>query len=302
MRRVYIAADGGGTKLELGAVAANGELIASVRQPGGINPRTSGKETAREVMEAAKKKLEERTGGFEALYCAGFFMHCTDGFSELFGCEAAEIDEGTLGLYAAGIYGDGVVILSGTGADAYIIKDGKKLDIMGGYGAILGDEGSGFAIGRAAIRAAIAEYEGRGEKTRLTELLRRKYPADSFRASVYGVYGTPQTQKNVADFCIEWENAADEGDAAAIGIFKDAALDLAELAVAGYGKYGLDKTTPYTFSGGVIRHDLTRRKPLMAPYIIQYLSERGINCYVPPKLTPLEAAAEWIRRNVIISK
>ena len=95
------------------------------------------------------------------------------------------------------------------------------------------------------------------------------------------------------------EKAADEGDKIAVDIFRDAAYSLAACAEAGYNKYGLDKNTPYTFSGGVILHDIKREKPLMLPYITEYLSERGITNRVMPKTTPLLAAAEWIRRNVI---
>lgn len=299
MRKIYIAADGGGTKLELAAVARGGEVLCTVRQPGGVNPRTSDKETVKKVIEEAKNKLTDAVGGFDAQFCAGYFMHNTALFSEIFGCEAVEVDEGTLGLYAAGIYGDGVLILSGTGADAYIIKDGKTLDIMGGYGPLLGDEGSGFSIGRDAINAAIADYEGTGEKTLLSELLRKKYPSDTFRGSVYGVYQTPQAQKNIADFCYECEQAADTGDKAAINIFKTAACALAAYAETGYNKFNLDKNTPYTFSGGVILHDIKRQTPLMLPHLTEYLTLRGITNQIMPKTTPILAAAEWIKRNII---
>jgi len=299
MRKIYIAADGGGTKLELAAVSDHGEVLCTVHQPGGVNPRTSDKDTVKKVIEKAKSKLTDAVGGFDALYCAGYFMHNTALFSEIFSCEAVEVDEGTLGLYAAGIYGDGVLILSGTGADAHIIKDGKTLDIMGGYGPLLGDEGSGFAIGRDAINAAIADYEGYGEKTLLTQLLRKKYPSDTFRGSVYGVYQTPQAQKNIADFCYECEQAADTGDEIAKMIFKNSGYSLATTAETGYDKFNLDKNTPYTFSGGVILHDIKRQNPLMLPYITEYLTLRGITNQIMPKTTPLLAAAEWIKRNVI---
>ena len=299
MRQIYIAADGGGTKLELGAVSSQGELITTVRVDGGINKKTSDEKTVENNIVSAFEKLKEQTGGFEALGCAGFFMYNTEIFSRAAGCEAISLDEGTLGLYAAGIYGDGVLILSGTGADAYVIKDGKTLDIIGGYGPLLGDEGSGFAIGRDAIKAVIAEYEGTGEKTLLTELLRQKYPSDTFRGSVYGIYKTPQTQKNIADFCYECEQAADKGDKIAINIFKTAAYALAAYAETGYNKFGLDKTTPYAFSGGVILHDIKRDNPLMLPHITEYLSFRGIKNQVTPKTTPVLAAVEWIKRNII---
>lgn len=299
MRRIYIAADGGGTKLELGAVSSNGEIITTVFVNGGINKKTADNITIEKTVRSGFDALKAEVGEFTVLGCAGFFMHNTDVFSRVSGCEAVEVDEGTLGLYAADIYGDGVLILSGTGADAFIIKDGAVLDIIGGYGAFLGDAGSGFAIGRAGINAAIASYEKRGEKTLLEEYLTKKYPAQTFRKSVYGIYESPQPSREIADFCKECEKAADEGDKTALVIFKEAAEDLASFALAGYSKYGLDKNTPYTFSGGVIKHDISRKKPLMLPYILETLKSNGITDYVPPKGTPLHGAVKWIKRNLI---
>ena len=299
MKRIYIAADGGGTKLELGAASEDGQTISTVRIDKGINKNTADVKTIESTVRAGYEALKSRIGEFTVLGCAGYFMHNTDVFSRIFDCEAKEIDEGTLGLYAAGIYGDGVLILSGTGADAYIIKDNATLDIIGGYGAFLGDPGSGFAIGRAGINAAIADYEGRGEKTLLTVYLREKYPSDSFRTSVYGIYKTGQPSKNIADFCLQCEKAADEGDAMAKEIFKKAAYDLAGFALAGYEKHGLDKNTPYTFAGGVIKHDISRQYPLMLPYILDTLKSEGIENYIPPKDSPLQGAIKWIGRNLI---
>lgn len=295
MRKIYIASDGGGTKLELGAVSAEGRILTTVRVDGGINKKTADDADIEKTVRAGFDALEKELGEFTALGCAGYFMHNTDVFSRVFGCEAKEVDEGTLGLYAAGIYGDGVLILSGTGADTYIVRDGETLDIIGGYGAFLGDPGSGFAIGRAAVNAAAADYEGRGEKTLLTRYLTEKYPADTFRGSVYGIYKSGQTSRNIADFCRECEKAADEGDKIAINIFKEAADDLASFALAGYKKHGLDRSTPFSFAGGVIKHDISRKKPLMLPHILSALGSAGITNYIPPKTTPVLAAAEWIK-------
>ena len=300
MRQIYIAADGGGTKLELGAVSADGELLCSVRVGKGINRTTTDERSAADTVREAFRLLSERTGGAKVIGCAGYFMHNTDIFGSVLGCKAVETDEGTLGLYAAGIYGDGVLMLSGTGADAYIIKNEKVLDIIGGYGAFLGDPGSGFAIGKDALNAAIADHEGRGEKTLLTRLLREKYPSDTFRGSLYGIYREGQVSRNIASFCMECERAADEGDAVARNIFRKAALDLAGHAVTGYTKYGLDKKTPYSFAGGVIKHDIERKEHLMLPYITDLLEAEGITERRLPVTTPLCGAAEWIKRHLSV--
>ncbi|MBP5208857.1 MAG: hypothetical protein J6330_10430 [Clostridia bacterium] len=297
-RKIYIAADGGGTKLELGAVGADGGLLGRVRAEGGINRKTSDEASIEKTVTAALTALEAAVGPFEPLGIAGYLMHNDGIFARLAACPVKEVDEGTLGLYAAGIYGDGVLILSGTGADAYIIKDGG-FHIVGGYGAILGDPGSGFAIGRAGINAAIAYAEGRGGPTSLLRLLREKYPSDSLRGSVYGIYASPQTARNVAAFCLQCETAADEGDEAARAIFTQAGHDLSSFALAGMRLYDMPADTPFTFAGGVLLHDLGRAEPLICGALFSDLRAAGVTNFSPPDGTPLDGAVRWIERNLI---
>ena len=298
MREVYIAFDGGGTKLAAAALSAHGEVLAQTVIKSGVNKRTASENQIRSAVLSALEALGRSAGEFRVLHSAGFFMHSDSIFEELTGADVTELDEGTLGLLSAGIDGDGVVIISGTGADAYFVRDGKTVEIIGGYGAFLGDGGSGFAIGRDAINAAARSYEGRGEKTLLEDMLRQKYPAGTFRKSLYGIYSTEYTVGAVASFCMECEKAADQGDAAALRIFKDAAKELYSYAAAGYKKLGFDKKTPYTFAGGVIMHDISRDKPLMEPYIVSALAGDGITNYVKPNDPPICGAIKWIRKNL----
>jgi N-acetylglucosamine kinase-like BadF-type ATPase len=298
MRDVYLAFDGGGTKLAAAALSAHGETLAVTAVKGGVNKKTASETQIRATVRSAIETLRQSAGEFRVLHSAGFFMHNDGIIEELTGSGVTELDEGLLGLLAAGIEGDGVVIISGTGADAYFVRDGKTVEIIGGYGAFLGDGGSGFAIGRDAINAAARSYEGRGEKTLLEDMLREKYPAESFRKSLYGIYSTEYTVGSIANFCIECEKAADKGDKIAVGIFQDAAKELYSYAAAGYKKLGFEKSTPYTFAGGVIMHDISRDKPLMEPYIVKALSADGITNYVKPAGQPISGAVKWIRKNL----
>ncbi len=65
----------------------------------------------------------------------------------------------------------GVVIISGTGSIAYGRNRRNEGARAGGWGHVLGDEGSGFWIGRAAMRAVLREADRRGPRTALTPLL-----------------------------------------------------------------------------------------------------------------------------------
>ncbi|WP_307796634.1 N-acetylglucosamine kinase [Actinomadura barringtoniae] len=67
----------------------------------------------------------------------------------------------------------GIVVFSGTGAGAAVISDGAIVQRADGYGWLVGDEGSAVWLGREAVRAALAAYDGRGSPTLLTESVPR---------------------------------------------------------------------------------------------------------------------------------
>ena len=81
----------------------------------------------------------------------------------------------------------GTIVLVGTGSCVYArTEDGEALR-AGGWGAALGDDGSGTALGRATLRAALAVYDG-GPPTALAEGVADTFglaDGDAIRAAVY---------------------------------------------------------------------------------------------------------------------
>lgn len=76
-----------------------------------------------------------------------------------------------------GAIGDepGAVIASGTGVVTLAVGD-RDVARVDGWGYLIGDAGSGFWIGRAALDHAMQAYDGRGEPTVLTEIMRQDFP------------------------------------------------------------------------------------------------------------------------------
>ncbi|WP_409375116.1 N-acetylglucosamine kinase [Streptomyces justiciae] len=68
---------------------------------------------------------------------------------------------------APGTPADGLALVAGTGAVAMRVTDRRATTTVDGDGWLLGDEGSGFWIGRSAVRAALRMADGRGPATRL---------------------------------------------------------------------------------------------------------------------------------------
>jgi N-acetylglucosamine kinase-like BadF-type ATPase len=102
---------------------------------------------------------------------------------------------------------DGYAVIAGTGAGAIRVEDGRQAAVADGLGWLLGDEGSGFWIGRRVVRAALAGLDGRGPPTALTPLLlaRLGVPAPSdagdrgpIAAAVRALYAGPPVR--LADY------------------------------------------------------------------------------------------------------
>jgi N-acetylglucosamine kinase-like BadF-type ATPase len=82
----------------------------------------------------------------------------------------------------------GSVLIAGTGSIMFGKDQNGTIHRVGGFGRIIGDEGSGFSVGRKALNAVSKELDGRGEKTLITQFLKKEYKigtADDLIISVY---------------------------------------------------------------------------------------------------------------------
>ena len=94
-------------------------------------------------------------------------------------CAVRVVSDVTVAFAAGTPAADGTLLVSGTGAVAARMHDRLPVHFRDGYGWLLGDEGSGFWIGRQAARAAIAAADGRRPMAELaTSVLARLIDTD----------------------------------------------------------------------------------------------------------------------------
>ena len=167
------------------------------------------------------------------------------------------IDEGRMGMYACCRSENAVVTLSGTGSDVYCIEKGELCPgTVGGWGAIVADEGSGYWIGREAMIAAIHDYELRGEKTLLTRMIMERLYPDDFPKSIFSVYESSSPVRGVAAMSRMVDAAARKGDHAAIDIFCRAAHLLAVQVRTIYMRIPESVSYPLLVTGGSWKNHL----------------------------------------------
>jgi N-acetylglucosamine kinase-like BadF-type ATPase len=82
----------------------------------------------------------------------------------------------------------GCILISGTGSIILGKDQNGVIYRCGGFGKILGDEGSGYMLGKKGLIAAVKEFDCRGEKSVITALLKDKYQIESGQDVINAVY------------------------------------------------------------------------------------------------------------------
>jgi len=178
----------------------------------------------------------------------------TAALSERFPEAAIEVcDDATIALRAGVARGDGIVLIAGTGSIAWANVDGRSYR-SGGYGYLLGDEGSGFSIGCAAARVLARALDGRAPREALVEALASALDVDDLGAALEVVYSAAHPVGRLAGLAPLVIEAAGNGDRTANKIVQAAALELADLVrsvVRAAGVGGRD--LPIVFAGGLLK-------------------------------------------------
>ena len=119
-------------------------------------------------------------------------------------------------LAGASVAQPGVIVIAGTGAVAYGRLDSGAEARSGGWGYLIGDEGSGYWIGIEAIRAACQASDGRGEPTTLIERIPEHLHVDDLRALHRKLYAQEIPRGAIASLAAVTADAAQDGDAVAL--------------------------------------------------------------------------------------
>ncbi len=120
----------------------------------------------------------------------------------------------------------GLLVLAGTGSIVLAKSEDGTFHRAGGWGRLLGDEGSGFALGRAALRAVADAFDG-GPATSLTARLAERHGLDGPEALIRKVYAEKMPPEQCApDLLAE----AERGDPVARRITEHQAHALARRA------------------------------------------------------------------------
>lgn len=157
----------------------------------------------------------------------------------------------------------GTVLIAGTGSICYArTADGREAR-SGGWGHLIDDEGSAYALGRDILRAVVRVADGRAPATALTELVAQRLGAPGVQPVIRFTYAPTTTKKEIAALAPLLDPALQQGDAAAQAIIAHAADELTQMAAAAIQPLGL-QTGSMALLGSVLQK-MKPCVPLLSP-------------------------------------
>ncbi|MFP3950884.1 MAG: BadF/BadG/BcrA/BcrD ATPase family protein [Candidatus Bathyarchaeia archaeon] len=251
--------DGGGTETRCIIVHSSGRVIA--RGVGGpSNPITEG-------MRGAVKSIIEAVDGATKVSSLDRFRASTLGvagtdrssmrrqMAELLPEELGEISivsDAESALAGATSCRPGVIAISGTGSIAYGINSEGRRARAGGWGWIVGDEGSGYSIGREAIRASLKAIDGRGRETGLVDRICKELELGGIEEIIEWVYSERRPHEIAALAPLVAEEAS-KGDEAGRKILRNAGSEMGEAVLAVTRRLNFEGRFNVAVNGGVFK-------------------------------------------------
>jgi glucosamine kinase len=177
----------------------------------------------------------------------------------------------------------GVALISGTGSSAFGRASDGRNKRCGGWGYLLGDEGSGYAIGRRALQHALRSLEagdtGHGLAAKVIATLGVKTVTQLTRS----IYGNSDPRHAIAAIAPLVCHAAEQEDATANALLDVAATELADLAARTAEAVGVAESGfPLAISGGLLMNSHRLQERLRTE-----LLERKLNCAIEVVKEPL---------------
>jgi N-acetylglucosamine kinase-like BadF-type ATPase len=162
--------------------------------------------------------------------------------------------DGTAALAGAFGAGPGIILISGTGVICLGRTHDGRMARAGGWGYLLGDEGSGFYVGQQGLIAALKDYDGRGPKTALRRRLEEHFAVDRIDQIIPTVYRKPMDRGDFAALAPLVFELARQGDAVARDIVRNTGREQGQLVKAVVERLGMgNKKVRLALVGNIFR-------------------------------------------------
>ncbi len=306
MRELLLGLDGGGSKTQALLADAGGAIIGR-GGAGASNYQNIGETAAWAALDAAIRAAFADAGLAEtAVAAVGLGLAGVDrpedralfegwAASRFRGAPVVIANDAELVLAAGTPDGWGIAVISGTGSIVVARRPTGELARADGWGHLLGDAGSGYAIGAAALRAVMAGFDGRGPATGLTTAVLAHWSLTAPPDLVGRVYREPVSPAEIATLAPLVEQAAVAGDLVAADIVREAGRELAITAQAASRRLLLPAPIPCALAGGVIVKGRSVRSAFLAAAAQRGLRLDPVTLVTEPAQGAIRLAADLAR-------
>jgi anhydro-N-acetylmuramic acid kinase len=305
--QVTVGIDGGGTKTAAIALDASGSVVARAAA-GPSNVKAAGWPAATSALRAVLERVAEGlppgtviVGVHAALAGAGRpedaepirdYLLGLHGMPTLQPCLQGVPDDGVsvsndaVAVLAAAAVASGIVVIAGTGSLIWGRNAAGATARAGGWGYLLGDEGSGFDLGRRALMAVLADHDRQVPLSPLSAALLHDLGLTDPPELVGRIYGSADARTDIAGLAPAVLRQAEAGDNAATALVQESIDHLTGQVRLVADRLGYrDTPCPVVCSGG-----LFQSPPFFAAVRRALSGPPGFDC-VRPDRSPAEGAA-----------
>jgi N-acetylglucosamine kinase-like BadF-type ATPase len=227
--------DAGGTKTVCLLADENGTIVAEARGAG-ANLHAAGELAVEKVFHEVMERAIGDLTVVPAAICLGIAGVDREDEAQVvraimrrigYKSRILVVNDALIALVAGARDDPAIVLIAGTGSIVYGRNASGEAARAGGWGHMIGDEGSGFWIGREAVTAVMRAADGRGPATTLTEEILAHFSVNDVSRLPRIVYDREQPRMSVAAVGSIVQRVSDQGDAVATRILERAADELA---------------------------------------------------------------------------
>jgi len=242
MTAYFVGVDGGGTRTRLVILNEAGHVVG-FGHGGPSNYDDVGIDSActsiAQALEQARTDLPS-----DAAFAASFFgvagvtsdadREIVRGMAQRVGLtQNVHVDHDIRIALAGGLSGrPGIALIAGTGSSAFGVNAQGQSWRAGGWGHLIGDEGSSYWLGVQAMRAAVMAFDGRLGATLLQQSVLERLGVSHVDEILHRIYVQPFTRAEVASLAPLVIDAAQAGDKQAQTLILQAVEDLADCVKA----------------------------------------------------------------------
>ncbi|MBI5651328.1 MAG: BadF/BadG/BcrA/BcrD type ATPase [Chloroflexi bacterium] len=312
-----IGIDAGGTHTRARIANARGETLGT-GEAGAGNPHVAGRESAqREILNAIQRARADAgiLSGMEqsgvpskdariAAVCLGMSgvdraderAEWTTWAREQIAPRARVINDGEIVLAAGTPDNWGIAVIAGTGSLAWGKTREGKIARAGGWGYLIGDDGSAFELARGGLHAAAQAADGRGASTRLLRDILAFWNLREPHELIARVYRSGLKPGDLAQLASIVVRAAEQGDPVAFGLVMNAGEALAITIHAVAHKLEIaHETIPLAMTGGLALSAQMIRAHLLAAAMVRDLNLAPVALVHEPVTGAVRLAINLIR-------